>query len=158
MTEPISIDRIIWELPTNYTRTKEEFSAIIEHLVNTLSEYLQQQIEIVDKTIEESIVDNESFCCCIRSAASFGGPLSIAWEGRLGMEAIEGKPLVSVSLFLFSHNKRLNIVGQQGSYVDLVYGRHNSGRGGWHFQGWEEDVYGEYEDIDEYSGDLLINA
>ncbi len=154
--ENLSVERKLWQFPPDGRRAKEEFSVFIEHLLRTLSDYLQQQIEKIDETIEESIVDDESFCCCIRSASSFGGPLAVAWEGRMGMEPVgdKGKPWVSASLFLFSHNKRLAVTEQKGSYIELVYEPNDNGKGCWRFLGWEEDIYDEFEGIDEYTGKL----
>jgi hypothetical protein len=154
--EEILIDKKIWQLPNGSQRTKEEWSGIVDYLVKTLEDYLQQGIDIVDDTIETSIVDNEALCCSIRSAVSFGGSLAVAWEGRLGMELIEDKPCVSASIFLFSLNKRLNVAGQGGSYLELIYEQSDNGNGGWRSLGWMEDIYGEFENIDEYSGKVPI--
>ncbi|EDX77568.1 hypothetical protein MC7420_2892 [Coleofasciculus chthonoplastes PCC 7420] len=154
MKESNSIEQKLWQIPMKVNSTKEDFSEIIIFLISKLSDYLQQQIEIIDKTIEESIVDEESFCCCIRSARSLGGPLTIAWEGRLGMEPIEGKACVSASLFLFSQNNRLAVTGQESSYLELVYEPSDNSEGRWRSQGWLEDVYGEFESINQYSGQL----
>ncbi len=62
MKKNVLVEQNLWQIPAEGRRTKEEFSAIIEHLVITLGDYLQQPIEIIDETIEESIVDDESFC------------------------------------------------------------------------------------------------
>lgn len=154
MNEDISIEQKIWQIPVETQRTREDWSAIVNYLVKTLENYLQQQVDIVDDTIEASIVDNEALCCSIRSAGSFAGSLAVAWEGRLGMEMIEDKPCVSASLFLFSCNKRLTVAGQRGSYVELIYEQSDNGNGGWCSLGWMEDIYGEFENIDEYSGEI----
>ncbi len=150
MMADIEIEHKIWQLSTKGQRTKEEWLAIVDYLVKRLEDYLQQQIEIIDKKIEALIIDEEAISCSIRSAVSFGGLLALAWEGRLGMELVEGKPYVSALLFLFSQNKRLAVVGQEASYIQLVYEQSDSSEGFWRYQGWLEDVYGEFEDIDEY--------
>ncbi len=157
MTENISIDQIIWQIHPDYRWTKDEFSRIIHDLVKSLSDYLQQPIEILDETLQASIVDEESFCCSICSGTYLGGPLAVAWEGRLGMEPINGKPSVSASLFLFSQNKRLSVVNQEGSYIELVYEMSEGDNGSWRSLGWLEDIYGEYKGIDEYSCELPIS-
>ena len=154
MSEDISIEKKIWQIYFENQRTREDWSAIVNYLVKTLENYLQQQVDIVDDTIEASIVDNEALCCSIRSAVSFAGALALAWEGRLGMEMIEDKPYVSASLFLFSCKKRLTVAGQGGSYVELIYEQSDNGNGGWRSLGWMEDIYGEFENIDEYSGEI----
>lgn len=144
-----TVDEEIWQVPTTGKRKNEEWSAIIDYLVKTLENYLQQKIEITDESIEASIVDDEAICCSIRSASSFGGILNITWEGRLGMELIEGKPSISASLFIFSNNRRLVVAGhEEGSYVELVYEQLENNKGNWCSLGWLEDIYGEFKYID----------
>lgn len=144
--DKLTVDEKIWQVPTTGKRKNEEWSAIIDYLVKTLENYLQQKIEITDESIEASIVDDEAICCSIRSASSFGGILNIAWEGRLGMELIEGKPSISASLFIFSNNRRLVVAGhEEGSYVELVYEQLENNKGNWRSLGWLEDIYGEFK-------------
>lgn len=135
----------------NGKRSKEEWLAIREHLVDTLSGYLQQPIEIMDSSIDESIVDQDALCCAIRSLPA-SSPLALAWEGRLGAEIIEGKPYVSTSLFLFSHGQRITAAEQIGTYLELVYEPTNNHEKGWHSLGWIEDIDGEFEHLTEYTG------
>ncbi len=142
-----SVEQLIWQAPPGWQRTQAEFSVIIERLVEALSEYLQQQIETVDQTLEESIIDDESFCCSIRSSNTFATPFDLAWEGILGMELIEGEPHVSASIFLFSKDSRLGLVGHEGSYLELVYQRSDIGAGYWSSLGWIDDIYGEFNNI-----------
>jgi hypothetical protein len=148
----MSINQKIWQLPSGSRLTKEEWSQIITHLVDMLRDYLQQPVEVPDSLIGESIIDDEAICCPIRSPVPFGGPLAVAWEGTLGLEVIDGRPYISASLFLFSNGNRLVVAGQLGSYLELVYEKAESGVSNWHSLGWIEDIYGEFEAIDEYTG------
>jgi hypothetical protein len=76
----------------------------------------------------------------------------MAWEGILGMDVIEGKPYVSAPLFLFSHGRRLTVSERLGSYLEFTYDRTANGSGRWRSLGWVEDIYGEYQSIDKYTG------
>jgi len=135
----------------NGKRSKQEWRAIRQHMVDSLGEYLQQPIEIIDSSIEESIVDDEALCCAIRSLPT-NSPLALTWEGRLGMDIIEEKPYVSTSLFLFSQGERITTAEQTSSYLELVYEPSESTQGAWRTLGWIEDIYGEFEHITEYTG------
>jgi hypothetical protein len=146
----MTADQIIWRDPGSGSRTEEEWNRLVEHLLQSLSAFLRQQIVL----IEREVLDSEALFCRIRSAATIGGPLSIGWEGRLGLEVIEGQSHVSVSLFLFSQGRRLSAALQAGSYLELVYERTSDGTGQWRSDGWQEDIYDEYRFIDTYSGDL----
>ncbi len=142
------MDKLIF---LNRTRSKEEWRAIRQHMVGSLGEYLQQPIEVIDASIEESIVDDEALCCVIRSLPS-NSPLALTWEGRLGLDIIEEKPYVITSLFLFSQGQRIAIAGHTSSYLELVYELTENTQGAWRTLGWIEDIYGEFEDITEYTG------
>ena len=101
-------DKLIWQTPPYDHRSDKDWSIIIEHLVTSVGEYLQQQAVIMSS----EVVDNEALFCRIRSASQFCGPLALAWEGRLGIDIIEDKPYVSASIFLFSQRKRLVLTSQ----------------------------------------------
>jgi hypothetical protein len=48
----------------------------------------------------------------------------------------------------------LCVAGQTGSYLELVYEKFENSKGAWRSLGWLEDVYGEFEDISEFSGKM----
>jgi hypothetical protein len=48
----------------------------------------------------------------------------------------------------------LCVAGQTGSYLELVYEKFENSKGAWRSSGWLEDVYGEFEDISEFSGKM----
>jgi len=141
------IDDQIWSL-SSQGRTEEVWSAIIQHLVSALGDYLQQEV----KLLEKSVIDGEALWSRIRGASTFGGVFAVGWEGRLGMEIIENKPFVSASVFLFSQGRRLSVSGQAGSYLELVYERADNGEGRWRSLGWLEDIYDEFASIDKVLG------
>ena len=142
------MDKLIF---LNRTRSKEEWRAIRQYLISSLGEYLQQPVEVVDASIEESIVDDEALCCVIRSLPT-DSPLALTWEGRLGLDIIEEKPYVSTSLFLFSQGERITTTEHTSSYLELVYEPTESTPGAWRTLGWIEDIYGEFAHITEYTG------
>jgi hypothetical protein len=150
----ILVEEKIWYTATDLKRSNTEWSEIVNYLIPSLEDYLQQPIKILDETIEQSIVDGQAICCSICSYVLSNHPFEIAWEGRLGIDTIDGKTIISVSLFLFSHNKRLCVAGQTGSYLELVYEKFENSKGAWRSLGWLEDVYGEFEDISEFSGKM----
>ena len=138
---PVHMD--IWKRPARGQWTEEDWSAIINHLTQALSTYLGQTVKLIDS----SIIDGEALCCSIRGETMLAGPLELTWEGRLGLELINDRPHVSAFLFLFSQGKRLRTTGQSGSYLLLTYQPDSSGVPRWHSDGWQEDVYGEFESI-----------
>jgi hypothetical protein len=72
LEETTSADKLIWGVPVDYQRTQEDFAVIIEHLLITLTDYLQQPIEHIDASIEKSILGEKKFLCYLRSETEFG--------------------------------------------------------------------------------------
>lgn len=145
----MSLEHQLWTSLGEGHLSSEEWSAIADRLVETLGDYLQQRVLLVDA----AVIDGEALSCSIRSARPIGGPLALAWEGRLGTETIDGTPHVSASLFLFSQATRLAVAGQRGSYIELVFEATDGGGGRWQSLGWMQDVYREFESVDTYTGD-----
>ncbi len=88
--------------------------------------------------------------CRIRSLATFGGALQTEWSGILRMQTVDGQPQITASLFLFSRGRRLQLAGQLGSSLELIFEPPARGGGGprWVVLGWQEDLFGEYEDLE----------
>lgn len=98
----ILVEEKIWYTATDLKRSNTEWSEIVNYLIPSLEDYLQQPIKILDETIEQSIVDGQAICCSICSYVLSNHPFEIAWEGRLGIDTIDGKTIISVSLSLIS--------------------------------------------------------
>ncbi len=152
MKSEISVEEKIWRISVDLKHSHKEWLEIVTYLIKTLEDYLQEPIEVLDQGIEESIVDDEAICCSICSSISLHQRFGIAWQGRLGIDIINSKPVISVSLFLFSHNKRLCVAGHMGSYMEIIYEKIENNQGAWRSLGWLEDIYGEFENITEFSG------
>lgn len=140
-----SPEYLLQEIPEKIL-TLDEWASLVYFLLNTLSDHFGQAFNI----IAADTVDEESFSCWIHSSKSFGGPLSLMWLGKLGMETIgdERIPHVSATLFLFSQDKRLNIPNYESSYFYLSYEHSHKNKGKWELGEWLEDIYGEYDYID----------
>lgn len=123
----------------------DRWRTTIDALVASLAEHLGQQVTVVNTTEME-----DAFSCLVRGPKPSGPTLQVAWEGVLGMEQIEGKPDVSVSLFLYSRGRRLRLDDQRGSYLELVHDGPLDGRGTWRDLGWLQDDFGEFEAHDHY--------
>lgn len=120
-----------------------DWSAVIEHLRATLAAFLKHEV-VVDVVL---LAEPDAFCVAIEGRGSLGGVFDVQWTGRLGMQPIEGKSNTSVTLFLFSMQKRLQVSGHAGSTLELSFAQRENGLGEWISLGWREDVYGEWEGI-----------
>jgi len=119
----------------------------IDLLAASFAAHLGQQVTIVDS----SGMTPDGFACFIRSPAPAGPTLQVAWEGVLGMKYIDGRPDISVSLFLFSRGRRLRLDDHHpGSYLEIVYEGPLDGSGTWRDLGWLHDGFGEFEAYDRY--------
>jgi hypothetical protein len=117
----------------------------INRLVAELSTLLQEQIELV--TPMDECLDDEGpgFSCSIRSSPPQGDGFQLCWEGVLGMQLIDGKPDTSVSLFLYSRNRRLGLMDdREGSYLEIAYEGPLERGGRWETPAWLRDDFGEY--------------
>ncbi|WP_147339720.1 hypothetical protein [Actinomadura spongiicola] len=67
------------------------------------------------------------------------------------MELIDGEPRASVSLFLYSRNRRLGQMGDRnGSFLELVYEGSLEHGGRWGTPVWLRDDFGEYLAYESY--------
>jgi hypothetical protein len=67
------------------------------------------------------------------------------------MQVIDGEYGISVStdLYLFTEGIRLYAGEKEKAYIYIEYLREGNSLGKWVSQGWEEDEFEEYEDIEE---------
>ncbi|MBB6399018.1 hypothetical protein BKA00_005932 [Actinomadura coerulea] len=125
----------------------------ISRLVTELSTLLQEQITLAEP-LDKCLMDDEgfSFSCPIRSSPPQGNGFQLCWEGVLGMEPINGKPHTSVSLFLYSRNRRLGMMDhKQGSVLEIEYEGSLEHGGRWGTPTWFPDEFGEYLAYASYS-------
>ena len=59
----------IWHTATDLKRSNTEWSEIVNYLIPSLEDYLQQPIKILDETIEQSIVE-----ATVRLIRKYGNP------------------------------------------------------------------------------------
>jgi hypothetical protein len=128
---------------TRHVEFEAQWREVAVYLGERLREFLGFEVRVEPMTLLEL----DAFSCRLRGGAAFGGALQLEWSGVLGMEPIEDQSHVSASLFLFSQRRRLQLAGQLGSSLELVFERREDGPGQWINLGWHDDVYGEYEGV-----------
>jgi hypothetical protein len=140
------IEQKLWNVSPEKPLLKQDCEEIINYLFGSLKDYLKLPIEI----IEPSAIDLNSFCCTFRSTP-LGGPLRLTFLGIMGMQLIgeTSIPNVQATIFLFSQGKRLVLSEPLRSIFELVYERIDDISGAWRTLGWDQDEFGEYEEIDE---------
>ncbi|MFI6517878.1 hypothetical protein ACIBF1_20140 [Spirillospora sp. NPDC050679] len=121
------------------------WSATIDVLAASLAAHLGQQVTVVDGGEIE-----DGFSCVVRGPEPSGPTFQLAWEGVLGMRHTDGKPDVSVSLFLYGRGRRLRLADQSASYLEIVYEGPLDGSGSWRDLGWLHDGFGEFDAYDRY--------
>jgi hypothetical protein len=121
-----------------------QWRELAQYLAGRLSEIVELDVVVEPLTQAE----RSGFSCRISAQGALGGPLQIEWSGFLKLEQRDGKPLFTASLVLFSRCRRLQIAGQAGSSLELVFERTSDDHGRWIILGWTEDVRGEYEGIE----------
>jgi hypothetical protein len=152
MAEDISLETQLWKLNRESFLTKQSWTEIIGRLVSSLTEFLEQTVELNEISIEDIQDGDKEAVALIYGAEPFGGPLSIAWQGALRVDLQEDRPYIGVSIFLFCLRKRLCIAEHEaGSFLELILEPTLTDFGKWKVIGWLEDIYYEYTDIDECS-------
>lgn len=138
MTDP---EQTLWR---GVVEDRAQWRQVAEHLAARLEIFLERGVQIDD---EGSAVDRDSFSFPIRNREPFGGPLDIDWHGVLGMEHVDGVPMASATLLIYSAGRRIEVVGQKNSTLELVYEKQDDGHAEWVTRGWCNDDYGEWADI-----------
>ncbi|RKS70723.1 hypothetical protein BZB76_5202 [Actinomadura pelletieri DSM 43383] len=122
----------------------------IVRLIAELSALLQEEIELAEP-LENCLMGDEAFSCLIRSSPPQGNGFQLCWEGVLGMQLIDGEPDTSVSLFLYSRNRRLGVMDDRdGSFLEVVYEGSLEHGGQWGNPVWMRDDLGEYRAYESY--------
>lgn len=98
-----------------------------------------------------------SFCVWLWSKNQENHFISTAWLAVMGGEVVgyeqEGKIQddfdVSVTRFLFDETTKKRLRLNTGeSIIEFIFKKAANGRGYWHYVGWCQDVYGEWEDLE----------
>jgi hypothetical protein len=130
---------------TDRQRGQKEWIEIARHLFNSFQAYLGQPINL-EEPIEAGILE-PSIGIRIRSGGPIGTALGMGWRAIIGYEPFdEGKVDIRVTMFLFSHGRRVGVHGDIGSFLVFRLDRIGS-ENQWVSLGWEEDELGEYESI-----------
>lgn len=126
---------------------------VITRLVAELSTLLQEQVELVEP-MDDCFLDDEGleFSVGIRSSPPQGNGFQLCWEGVLGSELIQdGKPHTSVTLFLYSRNRRLGMMeDREGSSLEIDYEGSLEHGGRWGTPRWLPDEFGEFLGYESY--------
>jgi hypothetical protein len=129
---------------------------VINRLVAELSTLLQEPIELVGP-MDDCFLEDEGweFSCRIRSSPPQGNGFQLCWEGVLGAGLTgDGKPHTSVTLFLYSRNQRLGMMGHsEGSTLEIDYEGSLEHGGRWGTPFWLQDDFGEYLAYESYGDD-----
>jgi hypothetical protein len=124
--------------------TEERWYEVAAYLIARLGTFLG--VEVVGEPITAGRRNAVTFG--IHGDSVIGGELGVEWSGILELMMIEGAMQISASLFLFSRRLRLQVAGQNGSSLRLLYERSEEAHGRWVVLGWHEDLYGEFQDIE----------
>jgi hypothetical protein len=122
-------------------RWRQEIAAIAD----SLSQHLRQRVEVLGAT--EMV---EAFSVSVRGPAASPTGFGLAWNGVLGMQVIDGRPHISVSVFFYSRGERIRLAEHDGSYIELELDGRLDGSGTWRALGRLEDEYGEYESCEHW--------
>ncbi|MFD0692137.1 hypothetical protein [Actinomadura fibrosa] len=126
---------------------------VITRLVAELSAFLQEPIERVEPA-DVLFLDDEGweFSCKVRSPPPRGDGFRLCWEGLLGAGlAADGNPHVSVTIFLYSRNRRLGVTGDaEGSSLEIDYEGSLEHGGRWVSPRWLHDEFGEFLGYESY--------
>lgn len=126
---------------------------VINRLVAELSTFLQEPIELVEPT-DNCFLEDEGleFCVNIRSAPPQGNGFQLCWEGIMGGQLVQdGKSDVSVTLFLYSRNRRLGMMeDREGSGLEIDYEGSPENGGCWGNPRWLADEFGEFLTYESY--------
>ncbi|KOX19921.1 hypothetical protein ADK67_32220 [Saccharothrix sp. NRRL B-16348] len=128
-------DDLIFRTPIPARRSSDEWTAIVDRLVGTLSDALGVTLRVEGW----DVVDDVALTCRVATTRPIAGPLGIGLTATIGFEVIERRPVVTAFVFLFAGGTRLALRGADESYAELVYGTD-----GWRLAGWAEDEYGEF--------------
>jgi hypothetical protein len=121
-----------------------QWRELAEYLAGRLGEIVELDVSVEPLTRAE----RSGFSCRISAQGALGGPLQIEWSGLLKLAHREGNPRITASLVLFSRCRRLQIAGQAGSSLELIFEHTADGDGRWTILGWHEDVRGEYQSLE----------
>jgi hypothetical protein len=142
------LENKLWSISDETPLDITSLSAI-KYLVKRLEGYLQSKL-ILNTSQDE--ISEEGFCWTFKSANinAFLQPFSITFNGIIGMQTNldVNTPHYCASLFLFGDKIRL-ISKDEKSYIELFYEKQSNGIGEWRSLGWQEDEFGEFEDVEE---------
>lgn len=126
---------------------------VINRLVAELSTLLQEPVELAGP-LDNCFLDDEGlvFCVNIRSSPPQGNGFQLCWEGVLGSDLVQdGSPHASVSLFLYSRNRRLGMMeDREGSSLEIDYEGSLEHGGRWGTPRWLADGFGEFLQYESY--------
>jgi hypothetical protein len=128
-------DDLIFRTPIPARRSSDDWTAIVDRLVGTLSDALGVALRVEGW----DVVDDVALTCRVATTRPIAGPLGIGLTATIGFEVIERRPVVTAFVFLFAGGTRLALRGADESYAELVY---EPGR--WRLAGWVEDEHGEF--------------
>jgi hypothetical protein len=132
---PVS-DDLIFRTPVPARRTSEDWTAIVDRLVGTLSDALGVPLRIEGW----DVIDDVALTCRVATMRPIAGPLGMGLTATIGFEVIERRPVINAFVFVFAGETRLALRGAGESYAELIY---EPGR--WRLTGWVEDEYGEFD-------------
>ncbi|WP_410614863.1 hypothetical protein [Amycolatopsis sp. lyj-109] len=128
-------DDLIFRTPVPARRSSEDWTAIVDRLIDTLSDALGVPLRVEDR----DVIDDVALTCRVATTRPIAGPLGIGLTATIGFEVIERRPVINAFVFLFAEETRLALRGAGESYAELVY---EPGR--WRLARWVEDEYGEF--------------
>jgi hypothetical protein len=140
------LENKLWSVSDDRRLTDASVEAI-KYLVKRFENFLQIKL-ILNTHIDE--IDEQGFCWTFKSdnSINFLQPFAISLNGVIGMSFNydENLPHYSASVFLFGDRHRL--ISKHDSYIEFFYEKQIDETGKWVSLGWQEDEFGEFEDVD----------
>lgn len=140
----MTIEEKIWTCGIAYIPTDEDLVEIGQYLVEELSNFLEEPIEV----FREYIRRGHTISLLLRSLDQPQGLFRLRWESILGFQSYKDKePEITLYLFLFSNNYRIGRLRERGnSYFTMMY-RIVDGKGTWLVRGWVPDELREWAEF-----------
>ena len=131
-------DDRIFASPVPSARPTAEWEAIVERLRAQLAAFAGVELA----TVEYAVVNG------VALSAEVVGGAGLGLRAIVGLEAVDGAPVVTAWVFPFAAGVRLTAVGQERrpGYLECRYEPADGG-GTWRSLGWQADVYDEFAGV-----------
>jgi hypothetical protein len=158
----MSPDNLLWTAPQRGGLTPDEWESVVNHLVQQLGAFLQQEI---GRESNACISPGKSlgFSVDFRSCRPIAKPLDFRVRGTFGASHYEGTQAnymgVQGCLYPYVLGQRTVTTADGHNHIFLRYAKTDAddddwemlgctGTGSWRILGWSPDTYGEFDGLD----------